>query len=51
MLWTALFAFGIAQIEPPPPADWQTGAGQTFTRREVFLETRSGTLAGSIPYY
>ena len=49
MLSTILLALGIAQIEPPPPADWQPGAGQTFTRREVFLETRSGTLPGQSP--
>jgi hypothetical protein len=49
MLWTALLAFGMAQIEPPPPTDWQPGAGETFTRREVFLEARSGTLPGQSP--
>jgi hypothetical protein len=49
MLWTALLTWGMAQIEPPPPADWQPGAGQTFTRREVFLEARSGTLPGQSP--
>jgi hypothetical protein len=49
MLWTVILTWGIAQIEPPPPNDWQPGAGETFTRREVFLEARSGTLPGQSP--
>lgn len=46
---TLLLVWGTAQIEPPPPADWQPGEGQTFTRREVFLEARSGNLPGQSP--
>lgn len=43
------FALGLAQIEPPPPADWQPGEGQTFTQHEVFLEARSAELPGQSP--
>ncbi|MEN3000434.1 MAG: glycoside hydrolase domain-containing protein [Armatimonadota bacterium] len=46
---TLMLTLGIAQMEPPPPADWQPGVGQTFTRREVFIEAQAGKLPGESP--
>ncbi len=41
--------WSIAQVQPPPPADWQPGEGQTFTQHEVFIETRSSELPNQPP--
>ncbi len=48
-MFALLLTIGIGQSEPPPPTGWQAGEGQTFTRREVSIEARSGNLPGQAP--